>query len=220
MHHIISFILRFAYAGAFGYILLWHTEDIIRYIPQLLGGLLMLESVAQLLELFYLKAKTLVNPLYFIAPSAVLLFGLILIFFCSMNIDPNAAIREVFSPTAGWSWLTLWMKMGGFCCLIFIISEIVISIAFFKPLYQPAKFAEEKAQQREAQRALEAEQARMAELAAQREKEIAEEKAAAERDAAKKAAAEKEEAEKTARINEQEQKNDATVASEQSNACS
>lgn len=201
MHHIISFILRFAYAGAFGYILLWHTEDIIRYIPQLLGGLLMLESVAQLLELFYLKAKTLVNPLYFIAPSAVLLFGLILIFFCSMNIDPNAAIREVFSPTAGWSWLTLWMKMGGFCCLIFIISEIVISIAFFKPLYQPAKFAEEKAQQREAQRALEAEQARMAELAAQKEKELAAEKAAAEKKAAALAAEEKKAAEGVAAEN-------------------
>lgn len=213
MHHIISFILRFAYAGAFGYILLWHTEDIIRYIPQLLGGLLMLESVAQLLELFYLKAKTLVNPLYFIAPSAVLLFGLILIFFCSMNIDPNAAIREVFSPTAGWSWLTLWMKMGGFCCLIFIISEIVISIAFFKPLYQPAKFAEEKAQQREAQRALEAEQARMAELAAQKEKELAAEKAAAEKKAAALAAEEKKAAEGVAAENcdkKQTPKTDAT----------
>lgn len=181
MHHIISFILRFAYAGAFGFILVWHTEDIIRYIPQLLGGLLMLESVAQLLELFYLKAKTSVNPLFFITPVAVLVYGLVLIFFCHMNIDPNAAIREVFTPTAGWSWLTLWMKLGGFCCLAFIISELVISIAFFKPLYQPAKFAEEKAQQKEAQRALEAEQARIAELAAQKEREMAAQKAEAER---------------------------------------
>lgn len=181
MHHIISFILRFAYAGAFGFILVWHTEDIIRYIPQLLGGLLMLESVAQLLELFYLKAKTTVNPLFFITPMAVLVYGLVLIFFCHMNIDPNAAIREVFTPTAGWSWLTLWMKLGGFCCLAFIISELVISIAFFKPLYRPAKFAEEKAQQKEAQRALEAEQARIAELAAQKEREMAAQKAEAER---------------------------------------
>lgn len=181
MHHIISFILRFAYAGAFGFILVWHTEDIIRYIPQLLGGLLMLESVAQLLELFYLKAKTTVNPLFFITPVAVLVYGLVLIFFCHMNIDPNAAIREVFTPTAGWSWLTLWMKLGGFCCLAFIISELVISIAFFKPLYRPAKFAEEKAQQKEAQRALEAEQARIAELAALKEREMAAQKAEAER---------------------------------------
>lgn len=181
MHHIISFILRFAYAGAFGFILVWHTEDIIRYIPQLLGGLLMLESVAQLLELFYLKAKTTVNPLFFITPVAVLVYGLVLIFFCHMNIDPNAAIREVFTPTAGWSWLTLWMKLGGFCCLAFIISELVISIAFFKPLYRPAKFAEEKAQQKEAQRALEAEQARIAELAAQKEREMAAQKDEAER---------------------------------------
>lgn len=176
MHHVISFLLRIAYAACFGFILVFHTDDIIRYIPQLLGGLLMLECVAQLLELFYLKAKTTVNSLFFVAPGAILAYGLFLIFACHLTIDPNAAIREVFTPTAGWSWLTLWMKMGGICCMVFIISEIVISIAFFKPLYRPEKFAEEKAKQKEAQRALEAEQARVAELAAQKEKELAEEK--------------------------------------------
>lgn len=177
MHHLISFLLRIAYAAAFGFILLFHTDDIINYIPQLLGGLLMLECIAQLLELFYLQAKTVVNVLYYIVPVSILLYGLFLIFGCRLDVDPNAAIREVFTPTAGWSWLTLWMKVGGFCCLAFIISEIVISIAFFKPIYQPAKFAEEKAKQREAQKALEAEQARLAELAAQKEKELAAEKA-------------------------------------------
>lgn len=180
MHHLISFLLRIAYAAAFGFILLFHTDDIINYIPQLLGGLLMLECVAQLLELFYLQAKTIVSVLYYIVPITVLLYGLFLIFGCHLDVNPNAPIREVFTPTAGWSWLTIWMKVGGFCCLAFIISEIVISIAFFKPIYQPQKFAEEKAQQREAQRALEAEQARIAELAAQKEKELAEEKAKAE----------------------------------------
>ncbi len=140
----------------------------------------MLECIAQLLELFYLQAKTVVNVLYYIVPVTVLLYGLFLIFGCHLDVDPNAAIREVFTPTAGWSWLTLWMKVGGFCCLAFIISEIVISIAFFKPIYQPAKFAEEKAKQREAQKALEAEQTRLAELAAQKEKELAVEKAKAE----------------------------------------
>lgn len=176
MHHVISFLLRIAYAACFGFILVFHTDDIIKYIPQLLGGLLMLECVAQLLELFYLKAKTTVNSLFFVAPGVILIYGLFLIFACHLNIDPNAAIREVFTPTAGWSWLTLWMKMGGICCMAFIISEIVISIAFFKPLYRPEKFAEEKAKQKEAQRALEAEQVRVAELAAQKEKELAEEK--------------------------------------------
>lgn len=180
MHHLISFLLRIAYASAFGFILLFHTDDIINYIPQLLGGLLMLECIAQLLELFYLQAKTVVNVLYYIVPVTVLLYGLFLIFGCHLDVDPNAAIREVFTPTAGWSWLTLWMKVGGFCCLAFIISEVVISIAFFKPIYQPAKFAEEKAKQREAQKALEAEQARLADLAAQKEKELAAEKAKAE----------------------------------------
>lgn len=181
MHHIISFLLRIAYAAAFGYVLLLHTDDIINYIPQLLGGLLMLECVAQLLELFYLKAKTVVNPLFFVAPCAVLLYGLVLIFGCHLDIDANAPIREIFSPTAGWSWLTLWMKVGGFCCLAFIISEVVISIAFFNPIYRPAKFAEEKAKQKEALKALEAEKARQAQLAEQKERELAAEKAAAEK---------------------------------------
>lgn len=180
MHHIISFLLRIAYAACFGFILVFHTDDIIKYIPQLLGGLLMLECVAQLLELFYLKAKTVVNPLFFVTPCAVLVYGLFLIFCCHLTIDPNAAIREVFTPTAGWSWLTLWMKVGGICCFAFIISEIVISIVFFKPIFRPAKFAEEKAQQKEAMKALEAERARQAELAAQKEKELAAEKEAKE----------------------------------------
>lgn len=176
MHHLISFILRIAYAACFGYILMLHTDDIINYVPQLLGGLLMLECIAQLLELFYLKAKTEVNTLFFIVPVAVLIYGLFLIFGCSLHVDPNAAIREVFNPSAGWSMLTMWMKIGGFCCLAFVISEIVISIAFFKPIYRPAKFAEEMAQKKEAMKALEAERARMEALAAQKEKELAAEK--------------------------------------------
>lgn len=167
MHHLISFILRIAYAGAFAYILIWHTDDIIRYIPQLLGGMLMLECVAQLLELFYLKAKTSVASGFFLIPSLILIYGLFLIFCCSIEVDPNARIQEIFSPSAGFSMLTLDMQMGGWCCLAFIISEIVISIAFFKPLYRPAKFAEERRQQLEAQRALEAERARQAEKARQ-----------------------------------------------------
>lgn len=167
MHHIISFILRIAYATCFGYILMLHTDDIINYIPQLLGGLLMLECIAQLLELFYLKAKTEVDSLFFVVPVSVLLYGLFLIFGCSLRIDPNAAIREVFTPTAGWSLLTMWMQIGGFCCLAFVISEIVISIVFFKPIYRPAKFAEEKAKQKEAQKAIEAEQERLRKEAAQ-----------------------------------------------------
>ena len=48
MHHAISFILRIAYACFFGFILLWHTNEIVQYIPQLLGTLLMLESISQL----------------------------------------------------------------------------------------------------------------------------------------------------------------------------
>lgn len=69
------------------------------------------------------------------------------------------------------------MKAVGFCFILFIISEVLISIVFFKPMYMPKKFAEEKAKQKEAERALAAEQARQAQLAAEREREIAAEQA-------------------------------------------
>ena len=70
MHHAISFILRIAYACFFGFILLWHTNEIVQYIPQLLGTLLMLESISQLLELFILKIRTTVSWSFFIIPTA------------------------------------------------------------------------------------------------------------------------------------------------------
>lgn len=164
MHHAISFLLRIAYAAAFGFILVWHTEDIIKYIPQLLGGLLMLECVAQLLELFFLKAKTTVANGFFIGPGIILFYGLFLIFCCSLDIDANARIQEIFSPTAGMSWLTLEMQTGGVCCLAFIVSEIVISIVFFKPLYRPEAFAEELRQKK----IQEEERARLAQLEAEK----------------------------------------------------
>lgn len=180
MHHFISFLLRIAYAAAFGYILTFHAEDIINYIPQLLGGLLMLETIGQMLELFLLKLKTKVNYGFFIVPLLVLLYALFLIFHQKLGIDENASLREIFQPSAGFSKLTIEMRLAGACLVAFFISEIVISIAFFMPLYRPEKFAEKKAKQEEAKRALEAEQARMAELAAQKEREIAEQKAAEE----------------------------------------
>lgn len=163
MHHFISFLMRFAYAAAFGYILLFHSEDIIIYIPLLLGGLLMLECVGQLLELFLLKVKTHVHNGFFVIPLVVLAYALFLIFQNKLdNISDQATIRELFNPTGGFSNLTLEMQIAGVCLLGFILSEIIISVAFFKPLYQPKKFAEEKAKQQEAQRAIEAERARQA----------------------------------------------------------
>lgn len=165
MHHFISFILRIAYAAGFGYILLFHAEDIIRYLPQLLGGLLMLETVGQLLELFLLKVKTKVSGYYFIVPLCVLVYALFLIFHSKLAIDDNTSIRELFRPQAGFSTLSIEMTISGACFIAFILSEIVISIAYFKPLYQPKKFAEEKAKQEEAQRALEAERQRQVEAA-------------------------------------------------------
>lgn len=165
MHHAISFLLRIAYAAGFGFILVWHTEDIIKYIPQLMGGLLMLECVAQLLELFFLKTKTNVANGYFIVPVIILLYGLFLIFGCRVEgYDPNIRIQEIFAPANGMSWLTVEMQTGGVCCLAFIISECVISLMFFKPLYRPDAFAEERRQKK----LQEEERARLAQLEAEK----------------------------------------------------
>jgi len=173
MHHAISFILRIAYACFFGFILLWHTNEIVRYIPQLLGTLLMLESISQLLELFILKIRTVVSWGFFVIPVVILLFGLWLFFECHLEIQDLDRISTMEAMAK----LKIQMKAVGICFVLFIISEIIISIAFFKPMYMPKKFAEEKAKQKEAERALAAEQARQAQLAAEREREIAAEQA-------------------------------------------
>lgn len=153
MHHAISFILRVAYAAGFAFILLFHTADIINYIPQLLGGLLMLEAIAQILELSLLKVKTHVNRYFFAAPVLVLLYSLFLIFFCSSEITDTTTVREAFYPSHGFSWTSIELWVGGLCFLLFLISELAISIQFFKPLYIPRKFAEDKRIQDEVQKA-------------------------------------------------------------------
>jgi hypothetical protein len=173
MHHFISFILRIAYACFFGFIMLWHTNEIVKYIPQLLGALLMLESISQVLELFYLKIRTHVSWGFFIIPVVILLFGLWLFFECHLEIENFDKINTVDAMAK----LKIQMKVVGVCFILFILSEILISLVFFKPMYMPKKFAEEKAKQKEAERALAAEQARQAQLAAEREREIAAEQA-------------------------------------------
>lgn len=160
MHHIISFFLRIAYAAVFGIILLWHTGDIIKYIPQLLGGILLFECVAQLLELFVLKTKTKVHGAFFIVPCAILLYGLFLIFFCNLPLNIN--FNEFASSLTTLFALKVELKIGGVCFLAFVLSEFVISIAFFKPLYLPKKFEEERKKMLEAQRILEEERKKQA----------------------------------------------------------
>lgn len=152
MHHIISFLLRVAYAAGFGFILLFHTEDIINYIPQLLGGLIMLESIAQMMELFLLKVKTHVNWWFFLVPSLILVYSLFLIFCCNSEITDNTTVREAFAPSHGFSWTTMELQIGGICFIAFLVHEFIISLKFMKPLYMPAKFAEEEAIRKEAEK--------------------------------------------------------------------
>lgn len=143
MHHLISSLLRIAYAAGFGFILLFHAEHIVNYIPQLLGSVLMLEVVAQVLELFYLKLKTHVSWWYFLVPGLIFIYGLVLIFFCRSQFTDKTSLSEAFNPENGFSWTTFELQLGGICFLAFLLSELVISFMFRKPLYSPAKFAEE-----------------------------------------------------------------------------
>lgn len=158
MHHLVSFLLRVAYAAGFGFILVFHTEDIYNYIPQLLGGLIMLEAIGQVLELFMLKIKTHVNWWFFLVPALIMMYSLFLIFGCTTEITDTTTMREAFNPTHGFSWVTTELQVGGFCFFAFLISELIISIKFMKPLYMPAKFAQEQLIRKEAEK-LKAEQA-------------------------------------------------------------
>lgn len=150
MHHFISFLLRVAYAAGFGFILVFHTEDIYNYIPQLLGGLIMLEAIGQLLELFMLKIKTQVKWVFFCTPCLIMLYSLFLIFFCNSEVTDTTTLREVFDPMHGFSWLSTELKIGGSCFFAFLLSELIISIKFMKPLYMPTKFAQEQLIRKEA----------------------------------------------------------------------
>lgn len=152
MHHFISFLLRVAYAAGFGFILIFHTEDIIKYIPQLLGGLIMLEAIGQMLELLLLKVKTHVSWWFFLIPVLIMIYSLILIFFCDSDISDYTTIRDAFSPSHAISWTTKEMMIGGWCFVAFLISELIISIKFMKPLYMPEKFAQEELIRKEAEK--------------------------------------------------------------------
>lgn len=135
MHHFISLLLRVVYAIGFGYVLLFIPEKIIRFLPQLLGCLLILESSAQLLELLTLKLKTKVQFGYFILPGLIFLYGLVQACCPMRPISESNTIREIFNPVGGFSWLTFGMRLNGICCFLFLISEAVISTMFFKYIY-------------------------------------------------------------------------------------
>lgn len=120
----------------------------------------MFECIAQLLELFVLKVRTKVHGGFFIVPMAILLYGIFLIFFCNLPLNVN--LNDFASSLGTLVALKIELKIGGACFLAFVLSELVISAVFFKPLYQPKKFAEEKAKLLEAQKILEEERKRQA----------------------------------------------------------
>ena len=158
MHHVLNFIIRIAYACFFGFVLLCHTSEIFQYVPQLLGGLLMMESISQLLELFTLKFQTRVGSGFFIVPVVILLISLYLFFCCEMPDNIGNAVTELNTMFK----LKMELKLCGVCFVAFVLSELLISFRFGKPLFRPAAFAEQKAKEKEEQKARLAEQARLA----------------------------------------------------------
>ena len=109
-------------------------------------------------------------------PASIMLYGLFLVFFCNLPLNIN--LNEFASSLGTMIALKIELKIGGFCFLAFVLSELVISAVFFKPLYQPKKFAEEQAKIREAQRVLEEERTRQAYEEAARAADLAEKEAA------------------------------------------
>lgn len=109
-------------------------------------------------------------------PASIMLYGLFLVFFCNLPLNIN--LNEFASSLGTMIALKIELKIGGFCFLAFVLSELVISAVFFKPLYQPRKFAEEQAKIREAQRVLEEERTRQAYEEAARAADLAKKEAA------------------------------------------
>lgn len=109
-------------------------------------------------------------------PASIMLYGLFLVFFCNLPLNIN--LNEFASSLGTMIALKIELKIGGFCFLAFVLSELVISAVFFKPLYQPKKFAEEQAKIREAQRVLEEERTRQAYEEAARAADLANKEAA------------------------------------------
>lgn len=109
-------------------------------------------------------------------PASIMLYGLFLVFFCNLPLNIN--LNEFASSLGTMIALKIELKIGGFCFLAFVLSELVISAVFFKPLYQPKKFAEEQAKIREAQRVLEEERTRQAYEEAARAADLAKKEAA------------------------------------------
>ncbi len=107
----------------------------------------MLENIAQLVELSILKMKTQVNWGFFLVPGLIMIYSLILIFFCSSTVSGSASVHDAFDRLT-----TAELMTGGFCFIAFIISEFVISYKFRKPLFQPEAFAQEQLIRQEAEK--------------------------------------------------------------------
>lgn len=101
-----------AYGSALAaFLTLIHPDELVPFVPVILGVLLILDCGNQVFNLLSLKFRTSVRFAYFIAPAIVLLYGIFLLFQKEVNV------------------------LVGLSFLLFTISEIVVTATFFKYIY-------------------------------------------------------------------------------------
>lgn len=142
MTHIINYVLRILYVAIFGYILVFQADQIVNMLPKLLGGMLLLETLAQLIEILLIKKRTEIHKGFLILPIAVLVWALILMCIGDLSMDTEKSINENFQDKS--LWMGFQIYLSGFFFIALIVSELIISAKFFKPLHRPEQWKEEQ----------------------------------------------------------------------------
>lgn len=149
MTHIINYVLRILYVAIFGYILVFQADQIVNMLPKLLGGMLLLETLAQLVEILLIKKRAKIRNAFFYLPLVVLAWSIILMSIGDLSMDTEKSINENFQEQS--LWMGFQIYLSGFFFIALIVSELIISAKYFKPLHRPEQWKEEQAK-REAEK--------------------------------------------------------------------
>lgn len=149
MTHIINYVLRILYVAIFGYILVFQADQIVNMLPKLLGGMLLLETLAQLIEILLIKKRADIHKAFFYLPLVVLVWSIILMSIGDLSMDTEKSINENFQEQS--LWMGFQIYLSGFFFIALIVSELIISAKYFKPLHRPEQWKEEQAK-REAEK--------------------------------------------------------------------
>lgn len=143
MTHIINYVLRILYVAIFGYILVFQADQIVNMLPKLLGGMLLLETLAQLIEILLIKKRAKIHNAFLYLPLVVLIWSIILMSIGDLSMDGNKSINENFHDQS--LWMGFQIYLSGFFFIALIVSELVISAKYFKPLHRPDQWKEVQA---------------------------------------------------------------------------